>query len=64
MSVKDKNLCLLKTVKLNRFMIVNVRSSDEMRHVYSPASSSDTSERIKLHIQAYLNTKTRVFFID
>lgn len=57
MSVNDKNQCLLKTVKLNRFMIVNVRSSDEMRHVYSPASSSDTSDRIRLHVQAYLNNK-------
>ncbi len=38
-------------------MIVNVRSSDEMRHVYSPASSSDTSDKLKLHVQAYLNKK-------
>jgi hypothetical protein len=44
---------LLKMVKLNRFMIVN----DEMRHVYSPASSSDTSDKIKFHVQAYLKKK-------
>jgi len=57
MSVKNTNEYLLKTVKLNRFMIVNVRSSDETRHVYSPASSSDTSDKIRLHVQAYLNIR-------
>lgn len=37
-------------------MIVDVRwSSDETRHVYSPASSSETSDTIRLHVQAYLN---------
>ena len=57
MSVNDKNLFLLKTVRLNRFMIVNVRSADETRHVYSPASSSETSDKIRLHVQAYLNNE-------
>jgi hypothetical protein len=57
-----KNQYLLKTVKLNRFMIVNVRSSDETRHVYSPASSSDTSDKIRLHVQAYLNKKTMPYY--
>ena len=49
-------MCLLKTVKLNRLMIVNVGSSDEdeTRHVYSPASSSDTSDKINDQVHAYL----------
>lgn len=49
-------MCLLKTVKLNRLMIVDVWWSDdeETRHVYSPPSSSDTSDKINDQVHAYL----------
>lgn len=55
-------MSLLKTVKLNRLMIVNVRSSneDEIRHVYSPASSSETSDKIKDQVHAYLKNNKNI----
>ena len=53
-------MSLLKTVKLNRLMIVNVGSSDEdeTRQVYSPASSSETSDKIKDQVHAYLERQS------
>ena len=57
-AVCETHRCLLKTVKLNRLMNVIVWSSsdeDETRHVYSPASSSETSDKIKDQAHAYLN---------
>ena len=58
---------LLKTVKWNRLMIVNVWSlgdEDEMRHVYSPTSSSDTSDKINDQVHAYLNDDGTIVLSD
>ena len=48
---------VLRMFRLNRLIIVNVRSSVRTRHVYSPASSSEVSDRMKVHAHAYLTTR-------
>ena len=54
LSLSVRHRCLLSTVKLYRLIVVcsSMDVDEEMRHVYSPASSSDASDKINDHVHA------------